>query len=252
MTREDISDDMLMAHADGELAPAEAARVAERARTDPEVARRLARFVVTRDRLRVAGTARADNPLPEGFEARMRDTIAARHADGNTVIGLGAARAARASRRGWMPAAAAACLALVVGLAGGYRLAQPGGAVDGTPGGFAQIDAGMAKALASLPSGAAAELDDGRKIAPVASFAGAGGTLCREYEMQAATRRTVSIACAEEGGWSLRFAMEAGAAEGEGYSPASSLEVLDAYYISSGAGAPLAPEAEAKALAQLR
>ncbi|ETX12908.1 hypothetical protein OCH239_15330 [Roseivivax halodurans JCM 10272] len=252
MTREDISDETLMAHADGELEPTEAARVAERVRTDPEVARRLARFVVTRDRLRGAGAARAEEPLPEGFEARMRDTIAARHADGDAVASLGAARAAQRPGAGWYPAAAAACLALAVGLAGGYRLGQPGDTGEDASGGFARIDAGVAAALASLPSGETAELDGGREIAPVASFEGADGALCREYEMHASGQRTVSVACAEENSWSLRFAMDAGGAQDEAYAPASSLEVLDAYYMSSGAGAPLPPEDEAEALARLR
>jgi len=251
MTQGDISDETLMSYADGELDAAEAGHVAERARRDPDLARRLARFTRTRDLLRAAGAARSENPLPEGFEARMSDAIAACHATGNKVTSRGARRTARGPRSAWLPAAAAACLALAVGLAGGYRLGQPG-APEGVAGGLARLDGGVAEALASLPSGETARLDDGREIAPVASFEGAGGALCREFELSAEGRRTVSIACAGENGWSLRFAMDTGGAGRDAYAPASSPEVLEAYYMSSGASAPLSPEAEAEALARLR
>ncbi|MNL50064.1 hypothetical protein D3C87_1730460 [compost metagenome] len=58
----------------------------------------------------------------------------------------------------------------------------------------------------------------------------------------------VSVACRDAGGWQTRLAIVT-PESGEGFTPASSLETVDAYLTSIGAGAPLEADAEEKALA---
>lgn len=58
------------------------------------------------------------------------------------------------------------------------------------------------------------------------------------------------MTCNEEGEWRVRFAVNADA--GEGYSPASSSEALEAYLSAVQAAEPLTAEEEAQALRKLR
>lgn len=83
----------------------------------------------------------------------------------------------------------------------------------------------------------------------VSAFELATGQLCREYELaQLGEPGLVSVACRKASTWQTRLAV-AKPEGGDGYAPASSLETVDAFLTSIGAGQPLDAEAEKKALA---
>ncbi|ETX30406.1 anti-sigma factor family protein [Roseivivax isoporae] len=257
MTEEDDrQDEILMAYADGELPPAEASALEARLAAEPDLAERLRLFTGTRDALSAAAARRAEAPLPEGMEARLRAAMAGAAAGRSTdnVVPL-RARAATAPAQGgsaWAPAAIAASLALAVGLAGGFILGVGSGSGPTPPPlTLAALDPGVSDALDTVPSGEDAALEDGRTLAAIASFEDGAGAFCREYEVIAADgRRTVSVACDAGEGWDMRLALDAGREAADGsFVPASSLEVLDAYYATTGAGAPLPSEDEAARLA---
>jgi hypothetical protein len=247
MERREFGDETLMAYADGEL-DAETARAVEAAAaTDAELAQRIAVFSRTRDILGELARARPLEPLSPALGARVEEALrAARPAQSETVVPFPRRTVAAPAYR---PMAAAAALALAVGVAGGFLVSQAMGARETGGLSIAALDVpGIPDALDTLPSGERVAIADG-EVAAIASFLNADGELCREFEFDRTGRDTVvSVACRTAEGWDPRLAIVAPAADETGYAPASSLETLDAYLGAIGAGAPLTPEEEAAAL----
>jgi anti-sigma factor RsiW len=247
-----IDDEILMAYADGALSTEEAAKVEMAMAQDEALAERVALFADSRTAMKRAfGAAPA---VPDALALKVRDMIAAdatRRAPQSNVIDL-------ASRRRSVPfwqVPLAASVALAVGLFGGW-LGQSGGQSGG------QADSGLAiaalddpaliGALETVASGERVTLDSGAEFAAVATFRDSAGQLCREFEHGLADGSTVVVACRGDQDWSVQFAVAGGALDSEGYAPASSLEVLDAWMSASEAGAPLSADDEAAALSALR
>ena len=241
MTGDNITDEMLMAYADGALPPDEAARIEARLDVDADLVARLAPFLGTRDALSALARRDAETfALPAGLQARLMARMAEAQADAaqvhtDKVVAFvpGAAR-----RIPLWSGAMAASLALAVGLGGGLMLGQGGDAPPASP---------LAAALDTLPSGGAETLGDGTELSMIATFISAEGALCREYEvMRASGLQSVEVACDAGTGWEVQLMLALSGSEG--YRPASAPELLDLYYEQSAAGAPLSPEAEAAAL----
>lgn len=242
MTETRYDDETLMAFTDGELDPATVAEVARAAAADPAVASRIAVFA--RSRAALAAEAVHPEPVPADLEARVRAM----------AVGAGARPAAARGAPLWQPALAAG-LALAVGLGAGLILGS--GRQAGAPAGLeialgSALPAPLAEALGRVPSGMATRLPEGGQFAPVASFMGGDGALCREFSLEAAAKTVVAVACRDGNGdggvWRARIAVAAAPA-GASFQPAGGLEALDAYLATEGAGPPLSPEAEAAALA---
>uniref|UniRef100_A0A7C1P6V2 Uncharacterized protein n=1 Tax=Agrobacterium albertimagni TaxID=147266 RepID=A0A7C1P6V2_9HYPH len=265
MTRA-ISDEMLMAFADGELAPAEQEEIEKALAEDDELAERLAVFMDTRDELAVTMKPLIDEPMPAALEASLTAAIAtARQAQvtpqttsntaepqrTETVVPLRPRASAAAARptgsvisSPWGMALAASFVGIVVGL-GGFLLGQSTGvAPDGA-------NLALNEALETLPSGTDRDLPTtGESLHMIASFRDAEGHLCREYERKGADAMTTAVACHGPAGWQTRFALTNPVAEG--YVPASTTDTLDAFLSGIGAGAPLSPEEETADIEALR
>lgn len=235
-----IDDEILMALADGELDPQEAARVSAAIADDPLAQARLRRFAETRARLsalrKSGGNAANDD---DALIARIRAATLAPDTAARTV----AAPTATANRnRAPWAALAAALAAAVVGI--GWW--QMGGS---PPGSVPTLTAAQIAALDSLPSGQGTALSEGGDLTMIASYRTADGTLCREYETARGSEMTVSVACRDDGAWQMRFASDIAAPDA--YVPASGdLAAVEDWLAESGAGDPLTPEAEAAALAE--
>lgn len=223
----EITDETLMAYADGELSPSETRRVADAIASDADVARRARLFVHTRSSM---GGLKPD-PVPDALAARISAMAAAPQAEAANVIALPRRRIS------WqLPTAAAAAIALAVGLGAGATLRPPAS--------FGTIGSALTAALDTVPSGQSVQAMGG-SFAAISTFRDGAGELCREFEFDRQTRIT-SVACRSGDAWEMRFA-SGGSAEG-GYAPVSGSDALEAWFAGAEAGPPLDPEAEAEVL----
>lgn len=256
MQHPEFTDEELMAYADGELAEDRATDLDLALATESGLAERLALFVDTRMLSKEALEPMLAEPVPEHLIAQVRALAAAGQPSeapaGDTVVTFPDKRPAPAAMPVWkLPLAAA--LALAVGLGAGLTLA-PTGESAGVGLQIATLtDAQIIGALNTVASGDDLLLQDGSRIAPVATFVDGSQALCREFELDRADGQTVvSVACHRDDGWDVQMAVASAAATETGYAPASSLAILDAYLTANEAGPPLDLQAEAEALQALR
>ncbi|OMQ44453.1 hypothetical protein [Ensifer sp. 1H6] len=262
-----FTDEILMAFADGELDD-ETTRLVEAAiETDDDLMMRVAMFMETRAATSEAMKPLLDEPVPDHLAQKVRAMaadVAARRDDSQTVAAADDSAnadnvvafrrpepAAQAPRRPsqWMMALAASLL-IVVGGVGGYLIGGAGQVDVANPQVAGLVDPEVSGILDQRASGEEIAIGDGEaKVRLVSTFQAGGERLCREYEMKRPDQPDfVSVACRNAGRWQTQLAIVT-AETGEGFAPASSLETVDAYLSSIGAGAPLEAAAEKKALA---
>lgn len=255
MQHPEFTDEELMAYADGELEEARATELDLALAESAVLADRLALFINTRAVAKEAWTPALEEPVPAHLVEHARALAAQSQeapATDDTVVAFPQKPKAPEAMPVWrLPLAAG--LALAVGLGAGLTLAPVPNTGLGSIEIAALSDARITTALNTLPSGEDAVLDNGTRIAPIATFFDGAETLCREFEFDRADGMTiVSVACQRNGQWDVQMAVAAAAASETGYAPASSLDVLDAYLTANEAGPPLEPDAEAAALDALR
>lgn len=221
MNEMDVSEEMLMALADGEMDAASAARLRERVAQDPALARRLAVYETTAQSLR---EAMDPGPVPGHLV--------------QAIMGAQPVRVIPFPRRVLAPALAAALTALAFG-AGGYWLGQRGAA------------GADALAAADLPTGETRALADGSTLRALGSYATEAG-LCRLIAQEGGARDSRSVICREETGW--RLALEVSAPGAGDFIPASDplATVPDVFLDDLGAGPALSAAEEAAALRETR
>jgi hypothetical protein len=252
-TDKNVSDEMLMALADGELTGPDASKLLARIRANPDLAARYALFTETAAALREAMdpgavpdhliaavlTAPTGLPAPEAGAARVvplrRDGGAGR---GRAVI--------------W-PMALAASLVLAVGVGGfltGRSLAPVAAPQSGTLAASIGPEA-AAVALAGVATGGSVMLEDGSTARALGSFDTDLG-LCRLIGLEGADGHADrAVICLDaERRW--RSALTVTEGQSGLFLPASDMavEVIDAFLDGIGAGAALPPAAEAQRLAR--
>ncbi|NVD40160.1 anti-sigma factor [Ensifer sp. HO-A22] len=265
MSEMEFTDEILMAFADGELDD-ETMRLIEAAlETNDELMARVALFMETRVASSDALKPLLDEPVPDQLVEKVR-AMAAEAAARDDAIRIAdpvdeSARAdniidfrrpeptAQTPRRpSQVMMALAASLLIVVGGVAGYLAGGAGQMDPGSPQVAGLVDVAVSGILDQRASGEEIAIGDGR-VRLVSTFEASGEQICREYEMKRPDQPDfVSVACRSAGGWQTQLAIVT-AETGEGFAPASSLETVDAYLTSIGAGAPLEAEAEKKALA---
>jgi anti-sigma factor RsiW len=254
-----LTDEILMAYADGALDAGAAARIEALVKADPQAQARVFMFKATGKALSAPYEAVLQEPVPD----RLIDFVMTygKGRESPSVLRLAAQKPALAAslpRRGqrlkqlWADfrerlipdgarwhLAAASGLALMVGAGAGFLLR--GGGQDGALGpslaalrqGQIVASGALHQVLETLPSD-----KDGRKadrtpgsvaVRAVLSFKAKGGSYCREYELAAAQGLFQGLACRQAGG---RWAVEAHVAEqaqtsGKG-TPAAQSEALNA------------------------
>ncbi|NUS70143.1 MAG: anti-sigma factor [Ensifer adhaerens] len=266
MSDTEFSDEILMAFADGELDEATMRRVEAALETDDELMARVAMFMETRAAASEALKPVLDEPVPDELVAKVRAMAAAqsgaqRAADAPATGGDNVVAFRRPADQAALPHAGpsrllmamAASLLVVIGGAGGYLL-RGGGLAD--PGGIQgalhvadTVGPALSAILDKAASGEEFAVGEGGTVRLVSAFELGSGQLCREYELtQPGASGLVSVACRKASTWQTRLAV-ARPEGGDGYAPASSLETVDAFLTSIGAGQPLDADAEKKALA---
>jgi hypothetical protein len=208
-----ITDEALMAYADGE-GDIDATRAIEAALMgDPALRERLARMRSADADVRAAFDAIPQAPAPDRLMAAL---LAARasaeakpdpEAHGATTPNTSTVTAFRPRRAtGWVwPTALAACLVLGVGI--GRMSLTPSSEPDWTTASGREAPrAGkvIAAALSGTPSGVSAALSEGRKITPVLTFVSQAGELCRQFSFIGPVDRHSGLACRQpQGDWAL-------------------------------------------------
>jgi hypothetical protein len=215
-----VSDETLMAYADGEVDAATRAIVEAAMRDDPEVRRRVAHHQALREAVKGAFAAVIDEPVPRRLIAAARGAPAGNVVD---LAGVRNAAAVKAPRRGlsWQPAAMAA--SLLLGLALGYA-GWHGSNTLVTVGANGELvaGAGLAEALSSQLS---ADRPPGTAATTGLSFRTKTGDYCRTFALTA-THANSGLACREGGSWKVKVLAQSPetTANSSGFRPAASAD----------------------------
>ena len=265
----EMSDEMLMAYVDGELAAEDAAAVERAIAADAGLKRRAADFRDTRMLARGALAEARAEPVPAALVAAVRaaaerarqasvapNPAAPNPATPNSAapslapepapeIGARVIAFPQRRRAALLALPIAASLMIAAGLAGfliGDARAPVTDVATVAPLGG---DGAVTGALAGLVSGEERTLADGRRIAAVASFPVDDG-VCRVFTVRGAEAGAVEgVACDRGSGLVVEVAVTATSDDGA-YTPASDVAtgVVDAFLDAAGAGASLTVEEE--------
>jgi hypothetical protein len=218
-----VSDETLMAYADGEVDAATRAIIEAAMREDPEVRRRIAEHRALREAMQGSFSAVLDEPVPQRLIDAARGQSAA---PAGNVVDLARARRAAAGQplKGWRsrrPAAMAA--SLLVGVALGYLgLHSANPLVKTNSSGELLAGTGLAAALSH-------QLSEDRSPGLVAitglSFRAKTGDYCRTFSL-AGTHSSSGLACREGDDWKIKVLAQSppAAANSSNFRPASSAD----------------------------
>ena len=203
-----ISDETLMAFADGELDDAARAAVELALRTDPQLAKRVAEHRALRQRIQAAYSAELSEPVPERLLSAAKRRA---DASGTNVVNLQDARdamardaiardtaRARPLRTWWGPAGSIAA-SLIIGLGLGYGRWHQSAPLTRNAGGAlvasGQLAQGLSQQLAADGSAAAA-------VQIGISFLARSGDYCRTFVLSGAIS-PAGVACHHGKEWQI-------------------------------------------------
>ncbi|MGD9966028.1 MAG: zf-HC2 domain-containing protein [Hyphomonadaceae bacterium] len=204
-----ISDEKLMAYADGELDPAERAEIEAAIAADENARTKVAMHQDMRARLAAAFDGALDEPVPQQLIA----AAAPRAAD---VVNLAERRAAKWSMREWSAMAASIAAGLLIGV----------GVMNTQAPLIAATDTGLA-ARGALTQALNTQLasDQAGAVRIGLSFRTREGRYCRTFQL---TRgETAGLACRSESGWDVAMTSHS-VGGGEVRTAGASAEILAA------------------------
>jgi hypothetical protein len=196
-----ISEETLMAYADGELDAASRASVEAAMQEDPDIAKRVARHRALRAAMRGAFSAVLEEAVPDRLIAAARQRAAPRGAVADLSLAREAAqrKISAAPGRRWQPAAMAASLLLGLGL-GFLAWHGPRALIEPGAGGGLVASAALAEALSG-------QLSDDRAADRAAiiglSFRDKSGAYCRTFALRGNAAGS-GLACREGTDWKIR------------------------------------------------
>jgi anti-sigma factor RsiW len=261
-----ITDETLMALADGELDPAEAARVREALRRDVDLAARFASFAESRALLSASSTRTGDDAMPEhlvGMARRLGDALSrsgrdTRHGAAAVLpeTGKQTVRNLRRSDR-FRAMALAASIALCAGGVLGFalRALQPPDKTfaNNVPLNSIAVSPAEAELLFQLASGESRQVPSGSgtamaDVTMVSTHQMEDGSICREFVTAIADAQQTRVACLRERAWRVHLVVVSSSSGG--FSPASGRETADQFIEALGSKGILTGDAERNALAQ--
>jgi hypothetical protein len=241
-----ITDEMIMAFADGELAGPEAEAVREAIESSSTLRDQFDAYQQSRMVLAAGFDGLLERPVPE----YMTQLVLEQAAPGGAVVSLDAARARKGRLFGFDVLSQAAAAAVLLGAAalGGYQFGQNEPAAEGLVlAGALPKDSPISAALSSTPAGASVDIGEARFLA-IATYEVAGGQICCEFELNREGPGAVGLACQVEGGWQVEVAAlnAAGSATGQ-FMPASAdaFELIGAALDAKGTYEAVDPAEEA-------
>ncbi len=221
-------DETLMAYVDGELSPAEAARVESAIAADPEVAKAVERARALREQLRMVFDPILDEPVPGHLLAL---------AAGATPASAQVHVLPVSARRRWgMPEWSALAAALVLGVGVSQFVMRPATGPFDVRQGVLVADGNLARSLESRLSA-----EPGEGVSLGLSFRDSAGRYCRGFHLDG-DPGVAGLACRDNGGrWKVPVAVATDRATEGGLRQASSAlpEAVLAVVDSRIAGEPL-------------
>ena len=178
-------DEKLFAWLDGELGSAEAAEMQAKVASNPELARLAQQHRAFSARLRDAFDPIAAAPVPERFQAELRETA--------EVVDFASAKRARTmpSVTQWMSIAASLAVGVFVGTMVPREVNAPLQVADGKIFAAAELNQALNTELASAPAG---------KVRIAVTFRDHAGQICRSFTAYASS----GLACRSNGRWQLK------------------------------------------------
>ena len=241
-----LTDEILMAFADGELEEPVAAAVARVMAQDPAVARKIVEFQQSRRLTRSVFASNLAPDVPTELRAAISAQIEAYEAASKADERPAPVETKSLwARRAYPMKMALAASFAAVAIAAGYFIrwqSQP------EAGRFAHLEDPLVfRELSRLESGREAALPVGR-LRVISTYRLPDGSLCREFRLQSTSTATDAVACRTDE-WNVTFALAEPTKSAE-YVPSSGGDLVDTYLGTLGAGSPLEGEAEAKALVE--
>jgi hypothetical protein len=219
-----IPEETLMAFADGELDDAARAAIESALKDDPELAKRVARHVALRERVRVAYSSELSEPVPQRLlDAARRAT--AQLGPATNIVSLKDARDARQREAAvigvpaprWRSVAAIAA-SVVIGFSLGYANRNQGASplARGTDGALTASGA-LANALSTQ---LVAGQSPGSAVHIGVSFLAKNGEYCRTFALSGAVSPS-GLACRQGEQWRIESLGQSNDAAGSGYRTAA-------------------------------
>jgi hypothetical protein len=210
-----ISDETLMAYADGELDAAARAAVESAMQNDPQIEKRVAQHRALRRRVQAAYSAELSEALPERLLMAARGDASRQ---GGKVVNLQEARAAMersapraALRRPWQSTGALAA-SLIVGVAVGYFMwGRSQSPLALGPGGALVARGPLARALSNQ---LASEQSPSSAVRVEVSFLAKSGEYCRTFSLSGAASPS-GLACRHGDEWQVQSLAREPAAGGD-------------------------------------
>lgn len=221
-----ISDELLMAYADGELDLVARAEIEAAMAADPAIARVVERHRALSTRVRDAYREVLDEPVPERLAKLVQEPPSAQVVD--LAAKRGEREAARAGARRWgMPQWSALAASLALGLLVGLLVTRsPSAPYEETTAGLVArggLDQALDTQLAATGDASAVQVG--------LSFRSRDGAYCRSFHLQRATA-LAGLACRAGDEWRLEVLAAAAQHEGElrtaAAMPMAVLQAIDA------------------------
>jgi hypothetical protein len=246
-----LSDEILMAFADGEIEGPVAVALEEAMQKDAAITKRVADFLKSRRLIRAAYAQEEPLSVSSQLQAAVISKIQATEASWTpqaVAKPIPFPKVSRWTRLSPMLLPLAASVAAFAFGILGYLAGQQ--SQTGSPAranSIAQlenplVDDVLSKNVSaedhSLPIGI---------MRVVSTFRSGSGALCREFTLKAPKAKTDAISCRDGGGWNIRFAL-AGEPSPTTYAPSGEPNPVEIYIKSIGAGAQLTGKAEIEAL----
>jgi hypothetical protein len=251
MSQLHLSDEILMAFADGELDEPAAGAIEQAMLSNPAITQRVIGFLRSRRLIRSTFTRDVALSVPPELQAAVQAQISAFDAANDRgAEGTIHPRRNAFQRRHWLSGGVAlAASVAALAIAGvGYFAGQQNIPSPYASGLVARLEDPLVhQVLDTGGSGQEAELAIGR-IRMVSTYRLANGSLCREFTLQAASGKAAAIACRTDD-WKITFALASPAAD-TAYTPSSGGDLMAAYLQDIGVGEPLLGATETKALTE--
>jgi hypothetical protein len=205
-----LSDETLMAFADGELSEEEAAAVRNAMVGDVALSARVERFRYVRQALRATYDSVAQEPIPERFRALLGDIAlnepdpAPVSAPAAAVTDIATARVARAQQVFTPPVWAAMAASVLVGVLVGGALMRPAPSLFAVDSGQLRAGAQLTRVLDTRLASDAANANAALHVG--VSFRAQDGAYCRTFDSIEASKAVSGLACRQPEAWVVRIA----------------------------------------------